>query len=55
VLDKGKATATAQDGSPKYYTYEYSYAAVPEGTGDITLQCGGDNATPTTYQISTTR
>jgi len=54
VLGKGPATAVAQAGSPTYYTYEYSYAGVPVGT-DITLQCGGDNAAPTTYQISTTR
>ncbi len=53
--DPGKATAVAQAGSPTYYTYEYSYAAVPVGTGEITLQCGGDKAAPTTYQISTTR
>ena len=55
VLDQGPATAVAPAGSPTYYQYEYSYAAVPVGTGAITLQCGGDNAAPTTYQISTTR
>ena len=54
VLVKGQATAVAHAGSPTYYTYEYSYAGVPVGT-DITLQCGGDKAAPTTYQISTTR
>jgi len=54
VLSKGPATAVAHAGSPTYYQYEYSYAVVPVGT-DITLQCGGDNAAPTTYQISTTR
>jgi len=54
VLDPRNAIEVAQAGSPTYYTYEYSYAAVPVGTGRITLQCGGDSAAPT-YQISTTR
>ena len=54
VVDSGNAIEVAQAGSPTYYTYEYSYAAVPVGTGPITLQCGGDSAAPT-YQISTTR
>ena len=55
ILDKGQLDAVAQAGSPTYYTYEYSYAAVLEGTGAITLQCGGTELAPTTYQISTTR
>jgi len=55
VLGKGPATAVAQAGSPTYYQYEYSYSVVPAGTGAITIQCGGDTAAPTTYQISTTR
>ena len=50
VLD-GKATDTP-DGSPSYYTYQYSYVDAP--AGDVTLQCGGDNSAPTTYQINTT-
>jgi hypothetical protein len=53
VLDSGTASDTP-DGSPSYYTYQYSYGSIAVGT-DITLQCGGDSAAPTTYQITTTR
>jgi hypothetical protein len=53
VSDKTQATDTP-DGSSTYHTYTYSYATVPAET-TITLQCGGDNNDPTTYQISTTR
>ncbi len=53
VLSSGKATEIA-DASTSYYGYEYSYADVTAGTA-ITIQCGGDAAAPTTYQISTTR
>jgi hypothetical protein len=49
VLD-GTATDTP-DGSPSYYTYQYSYLDAP--AGDVTIQCGGSSAA-TTYQISTT-
>ena len=55
VLDSGNAKQTASAGSPTYYTYDYTYDAVPVGTGTITVECGGDKAAPTTYQISTTR
>ena len=54
VLGTATAATDAPDGSPSYYTYQYSYAGITPGT-DITLQCGGDSAAPTTYQISTTR
>ena len=53
VSDKGQAT-DSPDGSSTYYTYTYSYATVAAGT-TITLQCGGSNTDPTTYQITTTR
>jgi hypothetical protein len=59
VLSGGSSLATGQatdtpDGSPSYNTYQYSYEGIAVGT-DITIQCGGDSAAPTTYQISTTR
>ncbi|HSN11174.1 MAG TPA: fibronectin type III domain-containing protein, partial [Propionibacteriaceae bacterium] len=53
VLDSGKATQVA-NGVTGYYTYQWAYDTVPVGTG-IMLQCGGNNSSPTTYQISTTR
>jgi len=53
VSDKKQATDTP-DGSSSYHKYSYSYAGVTSGTA-ITLQCGGDNNNPTTYQITTTR
>jgi len=53
VSGKTQATDTP-DGSSTYHTYTYSYETVPAET-TITLQCGGDNNDPTTYQISTTK
>ncbi|MBI4898882.1 MAG: hypothetical protein HY829_00185, partial [Actinobacteria bacterium] len=53
VLDSGKGVEVA-DGAPGYYTYQWAYDTVPVGTG-IMLACGGDGASPTTYEISTTR
>jgi hypothetical protein len=55
VIDSGSAKQTDSNGSPTYYPYDYTYDAVPVGTGTILIQCGGDKAAPTTYKLTTTR